>query len=107
MPDSSNARLGDLSAHISTVSSYVAPASLMVTCHKYEPTLPGYHYFARILMTRHTGMKKLITSETSWFSHNIARKIYMRNPKYAQVGKPILGNRQHQTKFTGHKRCLM
>lgn len=55
-------------------------------------TLPGYFIISAtdINDTAHFVKEKLDYSETSWFSHNIARKIYMRNPKYAQVGEPIL-----------------
>ncbi|CCF29743.1 hypothetical protein HAU47_08720 [Weissella confusa] len=94
VPDSSMYRLGDLSAqYINGKPYYVAPVEFNgFMSWLMNRTLPGYFIISAtdINDTAHFVKEKLDYSETSWFSHNIARKIYMRNPKYAQVGEPIL-----------------
>jgi hypothetical protein len=94
VPDSSMYRLGDLSAqYINGKPYYVAPVEFngfwsWLTNQK----LPGYFIISAtdINDTAHFVKKQLDYSETSWFNHNIARKIYMQNAKYSQVGEPIL-----------------
>ncbi|MFL4499520.1 hypothetical protein [Weissella sp. MSCH1] len=94
VPDSSMYRLGDLSAqYINGKPYYVAPVEFAGFMSWFmNRTLPGYFIISAtdINDTAHFVKEKLDYSETSWFSHNIARKIYMRNPKFEQVGEPIL-----------------
>ena len=94
VPDSSMYRLGDLSAqYINGKPYYVAPVEFAGFMSWFmNRTLPGYFIISAtdINDTAHFVKENLDYSETSWFSHNIARKIYMRNPKFEQVGEPIL-----------------
>jgi hypothetical protein len=94
VPDSSMYRLGDLSAqYINGKPYYVAPVEFNGFMSWFSnQKLPGYFIISAtdINDTAHFVKKQLDYSETSWFNHNIARKIYMQNAKYAQVGEPIL-----------------
>ena len=94
VPDSSMYELGDLSAqYIKGKPYYVAPVEFNGFVSWFmNRELPGYFVTSAtdINDTAHFVKKDMAYSETSWFSHSIARKIYMANPRYQQVGEPIL-----------------
>lgn len=94
VPDSSMYELGDLSAqYIKGKSYYVAPVEFNGFVSWFmNRELPGYFIISAtdINDTAHFVKNDMAYSETSWFSHSIARKIYMANPRYQQVGEPIL-----------------
>lgn len=94
VPDSSMYELGDLSAqYIKGKPYYVAPVEFNGFVSWFmNRELPGYFVVSAtdINDTAHFVKEKMAYSETSWFSHSIARKIYMANPRYQQVGEPIL-----------------
>ena len=99
VPDSSMYRLGDLSAqYINGKPYYVAPVEFSgFMSWLMNRRLPGYFIISAtdINDTAHFIKQPMAYSETSWFSHNIARKIYMKNAAYQQVGEPILEINEH------------